>query len=216
MADQLQEQLAFVNAKYQGRIAEVNGRIEALKQEIENRLQANADLESNLVSRSAADKARFARIRAAQNEEVDGYYERKLAELDDIADRSFGIDEQVFLLRNKQRTLQTEINHLINQNQIYRLAMYVDGKESATEVERSTVGLVALLWFGSLSLIAAVCGVILAVAGFYLRRFSDPGEEMDDLPGAAAPSDIFVDEIPETDVTAREPMRAPKRQQATG
>jgi hypothetical protein len=38
-------------------------------------------------------------------------------------------------------------------------------------VTKQMLGTVALLWFGSLSLIAAVCGVMLALAGFYLRRF---------------------------------------------
>jgi len=46
--------------------------------------------------------------------------------------------------------------------------------ESATEVSRRMVGIVALLWFGSLSLIASVTGVMLALAGFYLRKFVDP------------------------------------------
>jgi hypothetical protein len=99
----------------------------------------------------------------------------KLGELEEITDRSFGIDEKIFELRNRQRVLETEISHLINQNQIYRLAMYAYGKQTATEVDRRMVGIVALLWFGSLSLIASVCGVMLALAGFYLRRFSDPG-----------------------------------------
>ena len=95
--------------------------------------------------------------------------------------------------------------------------MYWDGKESATEVERSTVGLVALLWFGSLSLIAAVCGVMLALAGFYLRRFSDPGTPSTE-PGVDAPLDVFVDIVPEeaNERTAvAEPKRA-ERRQATG
>ena len=134
---------------------------------------------------------------ASQNEQLDEYLDGKMEELEVIADRSFGIDEQIFLVRNKQRTLQSEINHLINQNQIYRLAMYASGKESATDVERSTVGIVALIWFGSLSLIAAVCGVMLALAGFYLRRFAEPGEPMTE-PGKDAPiEDVFIDTAPE-------------------
>jgi hypothetical protein len=35
---------------------------------------------------------------------------------------------------------------------------------------------VAILWFGSLALIASVTGVMLALASFYLRRFA---EELD-------------------------------------
>jgi len=52
--------------------------------------------------------------------------------------------------------------------------MYGYGLESATDVTRRMVGVVAMLWFGSLSLIASVTGVMLALAGFYLRKFVDP------------------------------------------
>tara|TARA_A100001037_G_C15148367_1_gene637608 strand:+ start:2645 stop:4228 length:1584 start_codon:yes stop_codon:yes gene_type:complete len=208
MEDQLKQQLEFVNAKYAGRVRDVNGRIEGLKLEIEDRLQNNANLESNVVSRAASDKARFSAIRSDRNEELDQYLEGKMVELEEIADQSFGIDEQIFLIRNKQRTFQSEINHLINQNQIYRLAMYFSGKESATDVERSTVGIVALIWFGSLSLIAAVCGVMLALAGFYLRRFADPGEPVTE-PGKDAPveDDFYIDAAKQSQDTQEEPLR---------
>ena len=172
MESQLRQQLEFVNSKYSGRVADINARIEGLKQEISDRLASNAALESSALNKAAADKVRFTRIRNEQNQELDTYYEGKMVELEEMAEQSFGIDEQIFALRDQQRELQSEINHLINQNQIYRLAMYAFGQESATDVDRSMVGIVALLWFGSLSLIAAVCGVMLALAGFYLRRFA--------------------------------------------
>jgi hypothetical protein len=210
MEAQLKQQLEFVNNKYSGRVADVNVRIDGLKQEIENRLRSNADLESNVVSRSAADKSRFAVIRNTQNQELDQYVERKMGELEVIADRSFGVDDQIFVIKNRQRALRTEISHLINQNQIYRLAMYWDSEESATDVGRGTVGLVALLWFGSLSLIASVCGVMLALAGFYLRRFSDPGEPSTE-PGQEAPVGAFIDTV--ADVTRE---RDEVRRRATG
>lgn len=74
------------------------------------------------------------------------------------------------MLRNDQRNIQANINMLISQNQVYRIAMYAYGKESPVDVERRMVGVVALLWFGSLALIASVTGVMLALAGFYLKR----------------------------------------------
>jgi F0F1-type ATP synthase membrane subunit b/b' len=173
MEAQLKQQLEFVNSKYAGRVDDANQRIENLKQEIETRISNNAELETSVVSRASGDKARFARIRNEQASELDAYLGMKQEELEVIANRSFGIDEQIFQLRNQQRVLQSEINHLINQNQIYRLAMYAGGKQSATEVERGMVGIVALLWFGSLALISSVCGVMLALAGFYLRRITE-------------------------------------------
>ena len=177
MEAQLKQQMDFVNSKYTRRIDEIDIRVAELKTEIETRLAANAELETSVVSKASSDKARFARIRAEQITELKTYEEGKRAELEIIAERAFTIDEEIFTLRNEQRSLQSEINHLINQNQIYRLAMYFTGKESATDVERRSVGVVALLWFGSLSLIAAVCGVMLALAGFYLRRAVESGEE---------------------------------------
>lgn len=177
MEAQLKQQMDFVNSKYTRRIDEIDTRVAELKTEIETRLAANAELETSVVSKASSDKARFARIRAEQITELKAYEEGKRAELEIIAERAFTIDEEIFTLRNEQRSLQSEINHLINQNQIYRLAMYFTGKESATDVERRSVGVVALLWFGSLSLIAAVCGVMLALAGFYLRRAVESGEE---------------------------------------
>ena len=177
MEAQLKQQMDFVNSKYTRRIDEIDTRVAELKTEIETRLAANAALETSVVSKASSDKARFARIRAEQITELKAYEDGKRAELEIIAERAFTIDEEIFTLRNGQRSLQSEINHLINQNQIYRLAMYFTGKESATDVERRSVGVVALLWFGSLSLIAAVCGVMLALAGFYLRRAVESGEE---------------------------------------
>ena len=171
MEAQLRQQLEFINSKYAGRIEDINQRIENHKQEIVNRLASNAELESSVVSKAASDKARFARIRNDRNQKLADYMGTKLDELEVIAERSFGVDEGIFELNNRQRQLDTEINHLINQNQIYRLAMYAYDKEEGSEVERGMIGTVALIWFGSLSLIASVCGVMLALAGFYLRRF---------------------------------------------
>ena len=183
MEAQLKQQLEFINNKYSGRIDDVKERIEGLKAEIDNRLAANAALENNVVSKAAADKSRFARIRNTQQAELDQYRDRKLVELEDIAERSFGLDEKIFLLRDKQRQKRSEINHLINQNQIYRLAMYAYDKKSPSDVSRGESGVVALIWFGSLALIASVCGVMLAMGGYYLRRFSfSPKKENESHP----------------------------------
>ena len=109
---------------------------------------------------TSADKSRSP-YQNDQNGELAAYEEGKREQLVIIAER-VTIDEETFMLRNQQRTLQFEINHLINQNQIYRLAMYFTGKESATEV--TTPWACGATLVRSLSLIAAVCGVMLALA----------------------------------------------------
>ncbi len=174
MEEQLKQQMEFVNSKYQGRVADVNERIENAKQEIVSRQNQNAQLRTNVASKAAKDKARFASIKKDNMTELTNYEATKLVQLEDINSRVFGLEEQEYKLQDSQRELQAEINHLINQNQIYRLAMYAFGQQSPTDVDRRMVGIVGLVWFGSLALIASVTGVMLALAGFYLKRFDEP------------------------------------------
>ncbi len=174
MQEQLKQQLDFVNEKYNRRLSELNERIAGLEKDLEEKVANNIKRESNINKNASAQRVRYSKDKNNSLSELVIYEEQKLQELEIIADRSFGIDEKIFEFQNQQGKYQNEINHLINQNQVYRLAMYGYGLESATEVSRRMVGVVALLWFGSLSLIASVTGVMLALAGFYLRKFVDP------------------------------------------
>lgn len=170
MEDQLKQQLTFANSKYEGRIEEVNQRIEDKKQEIIDQDDANTRLQNDMLATAERSRANFMSIKLNQESELTEYTEGRQAELDTINEQVYEIEDKVFLLQNDQRNVQAEINHMINQNQVYRLAMYAFGKESPTEVDRQMVGIVALIWFGSLALIASVTGVMLCLAGFYLKR----------------------------------------------
>ena len=171
MQDQLRQQIDFVNSKYQRRVDEINERIDDAKQEIITRTQENETLLNNIYSRDARDKRAFINVREESLTQVQAYEDAQLIKLDEMAQLSFGIDEKIFELNNINRVKLSEINQLINQNQVYRLAMYAYNVAYGNAVTKQMLGTVALLWFGSLSLIAAVCGVMLALAGFYLRRF---------------------------------------------
>lgn len=170
MEDQFKAQMAFMNDKYQGRIDDINARIEAKKQEIIDKEQANISLESTLLSNADKSRARYLTIKRDAEGELDAYRQEKESELAIIGRQVEEIEDKIFMLRNDQRNIRANINMLISQNQVYRIAMYAYGKESPIDVERRMVGVVALLWFGSLALIASVTGVMLALAGFYLKR----------------------------------------------
>ena len=167
MEDQFKAQMAFMNDKYQGRIDDINARIEAKKQEIIDKEQANISLESTLLSNADKSRARYLTIKRDAEGVLSAYRQEKESELATIGRQVEEIEDKVFMLRNDQRNIQANINMLISQNQVYRIAMYAYGKESPIDVERRMVGVVALLWFGSLALIASVTGVMLALAGFY-------------------------------------------------
>ena len=171
MEDRLRSQMEFVNSKYERRVREVNERIDAAKQAIVDRTLENEATEQRIYDQSGRERRDFISLRDSEIVAVNDYEEQKYAELEVMAQQSFGIDEKIFKLDSEMLRNETEVRQLINQNQIYRLAMYAYNIDEGSDVNKHMLATVALLWFGSLSVITAVTGVILALAGFYLRRF---------------------------------------------
>ena len=177
MENQLRQQIAFVNSKYERRIGDVNDRLDSKKQEIVDRYAENDAIEKEVVSKAKNERSRYYSLNSRGKNSVEQYLEAKQVELEVITATVFKFDQQIFELENQQRILNNESNQLMNQNQVYRLAMYIYGKSSVDGVDKRMLGVVAILWFGSLALIASVTGVMLALASFYLRRFA---EQLDD------------------------------------
>ena len=176
MEGQLKGQLAFTAAKYQGRIDDVNKLIEDQQALL---MERDADVQSTLVGVEQAAQSsinRFFAVKKSNQQVLEAYSEERQAELDVIMQSVYVLEDKVLALRNAKRKAATKINHLINQNQIYRLAMYAYGTDRPSDVDRGMIGIVAFIWFGSLALIASVTGVMLALAGFYLRRNMRPDE----------------------------------------
>lgn len=170
--NQLRQQIAFVNSKYERRINDVNDRIDDKKQEIVERYAENSLIQKEITGRTKTEISRYYSATNREKNNVEQYLENKQSELEVITKTVFDFNQEIFMLENQQRVLNNENNQLINQNQVYRLAMYLYGKSSAEDVDKRMVGVVALLWFGSLALIVSVTGVMLALSSFYLRSFA--------------------------------------------
>ena len=177
MENQLRQQIEFVNSKYDRRINDVNDRIDAKKQTIIERFAENKKVEGDVTAKASSERGRYYSATNREKTGIEEYLRAKKSELEIITATVFEFDQEIFILQNQQRILKNENHQLINQNQVYRLAMYIYGKNSVDEVNKRMLGVVAFLWFGSLALIASVTGVMLAVASFYLRRVA---EELDD------------------------------------
>jgi len=128
MQEQLKQQLDFVNEKFNRRLTELNERIEGLELDLEEKITNNIKTEAKINNNAGAQRARYSKTKKASLTDLKSYEDQKLQELEVIAERSFGIDEQIFEFQNLQGKYQNEINHLINQNQVYRLAMYAYGQ----------------------------------------------------------------------------------------
>lgn len=78
------------------------------------------------------------------------------------------IDAQLDTLVSRRIDLVQEINEKVAGNQIYRMATWTTNKESAADVDRDVVGLVAAIWFGSLAALIALMGIFLALGSYVI------------------------------------------------
>ncbi len=69
----------------------------------------------------------------------------------------------------KQRGLENDINELALEVQVYRFALYLAGEREAHKLDPKYVTIVALVWFGSLSAVVALTGILLAFGAFVIE-----------------------------------------------
>lgn len=176
---QLQDQLQVLGRDYQKRIDLGRSRIDYLEKQILAHSLDNEKKRQNFRASfdrivQQAEQSRSSSINRAAKEK-----EALLSEFDLIQQEVKKIDQEIYGLNQEKSIIKHEINRLVNSNQIYRLAAYVSNKEQAIDVPKSTVGLVALIWFSSLAFVSAVTGVFLAIAGIYMQRTYAKDDEYD-------------------------------------
>jgi hypothetical protein len=170
LLDQLGLQVDFINHKYQMRIDEQNAREAKILEEIEKREASLGKRRDSVLTIARDSKKIFQDERSEQHEAWKVWHDGKREELAIITAEVKALNNEIFDLETQIGELGSTVRHLIFKNQVYRLAMYVEGVESPDEVPRQTTSTVALVWFGSLACIAAFTGVLLALAGFCLSK----------------------------------------------
>lgn len=176
---QLQNQLQVLGQDYQKRIDLGRSRVAYLEKQI---LEHSLDTEQKRQNfRASFDKIaqQAEQLRSSSINRAAKEKDTLLSEYDLIQQEVKAIDKEIYGINQEQSIIKHEINRLVNSNQIYRLAAYVSDKEQAIDVPKSTVGLVALIWFSSLAFISAVTGVFLAIAGIYMQRIYAKDDDQD-------------------------------------
>lgn len=85
------------------------------------------------------------------------------------------IDEALNEARSERTALRNEINQVTAGTQVYRLAQWFHGEDSAADLSKDDVLFVAMIWFGSLAALVAFTGVFLALASFVV---GDPSQKI--------------------------------------
>ena len=79
------------------------------------------------------------------------------------------LEKTLFEKQNQRVELRNLVNVKVGDNQVYRMAQWWFNKESAADLDRKDVMSIAGLWFGSLALLIAVTGILLAFASYVIR-----------------------------------------------
>ena len=174
---QLQDQVQVLGKDYQKRIDMGRSRIAYLEEKILESTTGNDKVLKNYKRdltqiTKQTEKLRQNSVFVAKKEK-----NRLAEEYDAIQIEVDAINLQIYDISLEQTVIRHNINRLVNSNQIYRLAAYIDNKDQAIDVPKSTVGLVAMVWFSSLAFISAITGVFLAIAGIYTQRIYSENDD---------------------------------------
>lgn len=174
---QLQDHLQLVGRNYQKRIDAIRSRIDYLNKQLKSQQNSHEFLREkyrseleNFTQHALKNKANT--IKRAADEKNKLYNEFEV-----IQAKVRVLDAEIYELKKQQTAVSHDMNKMVNQNQIYRVAAYISDAEDAMTVSHSLVGLVALVWFASLAFISSITGVFLAIAGIYIQKCYDPDLE---------------------------------------
>jgi hypothetical protein len=104
----------------------------------------------------------------AQISELKQRRDAEYVTLKSLAERQKELTSEISKLNESQVLIRDEINQKVGNSQIYRMAQWWWDKDSAADVSRKDVALIATIWFGSLAMLIAVTGVALAFASLVI------------------------------------------------
>lgn len=165
-----------VNDSYQKRIAVHNREISRLSAEVSKSIGAKEKDIQSAVDSYQAEILRLEERFKEQQDENEAERDRQLALLANNRAEVATIDDKLRELQATRAELRDKINQKVGDNQVYRIAQWAFGKESAADISRDQVMLVAMVWFGSLALLVAVTGILLALASYVIRDPQYAGE----------------------------------------
>ena len=163
-----------INSKYDTRMKEIDQRIAALDKNISERAgftQSDLDRERK---RFDEERKRIEATYTKNRDEIIKHRDQRLTTLQEKEAKIAGNEARIATLQEQIAVLRNDINQRANDNQIYRIAMMFDGNaNTAADVSSAAVNMVGKIWFGSLAMVIATTGILLALASEVVR---DPGQ----------------------------------------
>lgn len=178
MRDNYQGNVARVRDDFNKRIGLVDGEVRTLSSELQRNLGKN---QSDVALQLKSHQDELARVNLLFTEQQKQNEERRQKDLSMLAQNTNAIaqlTDTIQQLQNKRIELRDLINQKVGDNQIYRMAQWYFDKESAADLERSQVAVIAVFWFGSLAALIAFTGILLALASCAMEDPKNSGDKV--------------------------------------
>lgn len=198
-----------INAKYQARIEKLEAEIDTMSRNLNKSLGAKEQDVAAVVGAHSSELSRIQQKFAEQQAENSRQRDTELKNLAQNKELMAELDQQILDKSNQRVELRNQINTKVGDNQIYRMAQWWFGKESAADLDRKDVMIIAGIWFGSLAGLIAVTGILLAFASYVIR---DPYiEDMGPRSKSSAPQRIrkLIDSLRRLVIYWRRVQRTP-------
>ena len=163
--------------RHDSELAPLIAQLEKVSAELDDALSKQRDALSNLETEISKEKDPLLKKREEQVAELDSWLALQLLELENLAATKSGLNEEITLLAAAITELRGQINSEGRGNQVYRMAASFYDKDNIAELSPSQTASVATAWFGSLALIVACAGILLAFGSYAVK--TPPKEKRD-------------------------------------
>jgi hypothetical protein len=163
------DDIEAVKDRYQKREDKLNREAQSLSLKLSKSLGAREKDIENVIKTHMKELTRIETKFQEQQTENERIRESEFTKLSTNETLISDLDNSIF----DKKTLRVELRNLVNvkvgDNQVYRMAQWWYSKESAADLDRKDVMTIATLWFGSLALLIAITGILLAFASYVIR-----------------------------------------------
>jgi len=174
--------------RFQTRIDALNSEVQSISLKLGKSLGAREKDVEKVIKTHVGELTRIETKFAEQQSKNEAIREQEFEKLAKNDQLISDLDATILLKKTHRVKLRNQINIKVGDNQVYRMAQWWYGKESAADLDRKDVMTIASLWFGSLAMLIAVTGILLAFASYVIRdpNIDDrPTEKRDRLPSVA-------------------------------
>jgi hypothetical protein len=169
LRERFNKDIEAVKDRYQSREDKLNKEIQSLSVTMSKSLGSREKDIENVIKTHMKELASIEAKFQEQQKENEAFRESSFKTLSQNKSLISDIEKTLFDKQNQRAEMRNLVNIKVGDNQVYRMAQWWFNKESAADLDRKDVMSIAGLWFGSLALLIAVTGILLAFASYVIR-----------------------------------------------